>query len=459
MKPRAVTLTIALALSAAAEDNPGGDSIQEALSYSLLHAIAEKRWDAARGFIDQGADINFCHYYGTLIHRAMSHWHWDDMKSLSVIEALVDLGADVNVSCDRHSPLLLARARGQTDIADYLVSQGAAFRSVNMRDRDSQTALHIAATRGSVEGIQFLLKHGADIDATDKDSRTPLHRAIGWGMRLEATKSEEGVRLLLQHGADASNIPLMRAINSIEALEHIVQQGANLDSIQYSDRKWTALHIIAEAQAYSYNDPPEFREHLLKVASVLIDNGASVDIESKQGHLAWFRLIVSSCSMHDEHYKEGVAYRQGIQDMVRVYLKGGADSEELKRVVRHECGWDAGWSAVFHGQPASKLATRGDAGRGFTYSNVSLAETKSLLSGEVGDGFIGEMSNASGRDYSVVKFKISLYGEAGRLVGVATLGFADFRSGETKSFVTTPFLISAEGIQSYRIAYDSGWAD
>lgn len=115
------------------------------------------------------------------------------------------------------------------------------------------------------------------------------------------------------------------------------------------------------------------------------------------------------------------------------------------------------------GQSPSEVraaSKRGEAGRGFTYSNVSLADTKHMLTGATGKGYMGEMTNSSGKDYSLVNFKTSIYGRGGTLIGVVSLTITDFAHGETKSFVTVPFPnsknLSAQAIQSYKIAYDSG---
>ncbi len=59
-----------------------------------------------------------------------------------------------------------------------LIIAGSDINSVN---KDLQTALHIAAKRGHVRGVQTLLELNADVDSTDSMLRTALHYAAHEG--------------------------------------------------------------------------------------------------------------------------------------------------------------------------------------------------------------------------------------------------------------------------------------
>ncbi len=58
-------------------------------------------------------------------------------------------------------------------------------------DNNKDTALHLAAMKGHVSIMQFLLRHGADINGQDKFGATPLHLA-------SITGNAHAVRYLLQ---------------------------------------------------------------------------------------------------------------------------------------------------------------------------------------------------------------------------------------------------------------------
>ncbi len=101
------------------------------------------------------------------------------------------------------TPLHIAAAAYQRDIAEELVSRGA---NVSARNRRGAEPLHYAAdgTPGSPSWnpdaqhavVEFLIGAGANPNAEDKTGVTPLHRAV-------RTRCTSAVRVLLSNGADA----------------------------------------------------------------------------------------------------------------------------------------------------------------------------------------------------------------------------------------------------------------
>ena len=88
---------------------------------------------------------------------------------------------------------------------------------VNQISLFGEYPIHIAATRGSVEELSLLLKHGATLNVSGEHGYTPLHEAVEQG-NLDA------VKWLLENGADrkAKNndgetaIELARLLNESE---------------------------------------------------------------------------------------------------------------------------------------------------------------------------------------------------------------------------------------------------
>ncbi|KAG1954633.1 poly [ADP-ribose] polymerase tankyrase-2-like isoform X1 [Pimephales promelas] len=102
-----------------------------------------------------------------------------------------------NVKCrdtqGRHStPLHLAAGYNNLEVAEYLLQHGA---EVNAQDKGGLIPLHNAASYGHVDVAALLIKYNACVSATDKWAFTPLHEAAQKGRTQLCA-------LLLAHGAD-----------------------------------------------------------------------------------------------------------------------------------------------------------------------------------------------------------------------------------------------------------------
>lgn len=74
--------------------------------------------------------------------------------------------------------------------------------SVNFRDIDGRTALHVAACLGHNDVVQLLLRSGAEVDAMDIWGSTPLADAIYY-------KNNGVIKLLEAHGAKSPMAPML----------------------------------------------------------------------------------------------------------------------------------------------------------------------------------------------------------------------------------------------------------
>jgi ankyrin repeat protein len=68
---------------------------------------------------------------------------------------------------------------------------------LSVKDKDGNTALHLASSEDHFEIVQFLLSKGASLAAKDDLGFTPLHKAV-WKGRIKT------VEILLTKGADVN---------------------------------------------------------------------------------------------------------------------------------------------------------------------------------------------------------------------------------------------------------------
>jgi len=135
--------------------------------------------------------------------------HACEMGRVNVVEALIDLDANIADAQDRDGLSLLhwAAIGGHADVCQMLISVGIA---IDFRDLAGRTALHYAAYGGYVNAMLVLLENKADLNSQDTDGVTSLHWACSKGHM-------DAVKLLIQYSA------------SINSMEHTEDRYTPLD--------------------------------------------------------------------------------------------------------------------------------------------------------------------------------------------------------------------------------------
>ncbi|KAM3868372.1 ankyrin repeat and SOCS box protein 6 [Diretmus argenteus] len=117
-------------------------------------------------------------------------------------EVLLDYGADLNFEdpVSYYNPLHIAVLRNRPGMVKMLVRRGA---DIEKRDRIHESSpLDLASEEAErLPCLLALLDLGADVNARDKNGKTPLLHALAYGDGLTVDNTEN-MRLLLQRGAD-----------------------------------------------------------------------------------------------------------------------------------------------------------------------------------------------------------------------------------------------------------------
>ena len=224
----------------------------------------------------------------------------------------------------RASPLHYAASCGMRDLAEFLIVKHS--QDVNARGFGAEeTPLHVALRCGHADVSQLLLDHGADANAQDNLTRTPIFRAS------EAGLVEVVLVLLGKHGADA-NAQIKEGCSPLEWASEgghsevtriLLEHGAVVDT--QDEYKYTPLHVA----------------HGEEIARLLLKHGADANaldndgrvplhVASEVGRVGTVRVLLEHGVDANAQDASSVtplhlASREGYPECVRLLLENGAD--------------------------------------------------------------------------------------------------------------------------------------
>lgn len=137
------------------------------------------------------------------------------------------------------------------DLLRILVEAGA---TIDKPDRSGVTALMIAANRGYIEMVDFLIKSGSNVNAHTVEGSTPLLMATSGGHRI----NNEMIRYIINAGANINDKvydrirPLLVAIKRSSehedsgrlAVQALIEAGADLDVLDLDNEKPLNIAIL-----------------------------------------------------------------------------------------------------------------------------------------------------------------------------------------------------------------------
>lgn len=173
------------------------------------------------------------------------------------------------MSADISSDILSAAARGDAAQVTVLLSSGA---NVEARDRDGRTPLLLATHGNHVEVARLLIAAGADVNAKDSMSDTPFLYAGAEGRN-------EILKMTLQAGADLASTNRYGGTALIPAAHHghpetvkiLLGTGIKVDHVNRLG--WTAL-----IEAVILSDGGRVHTDIVRL---LVEAGADVNIADR----------------------------------------------------------------------------------------------------------------------------------------------------------------------------------
>ena len=234
----------------------------------------------------------------------------------------------LDASLHEAAPMYFAAFCGFPDVIGKLIREHPEH--VIARGGPLGTALHAASRMNHLKVVQYLLRHGADVNAPGKWGWTPLLFASDWGCI-------EVVRWLIEYGADVNakdeddhqtSLHLAASRGHFEIARTLLKHNADINA--RSKLGETPLHLASEdgyvdivRLLLNHNADTQARDkhqvtalHVasylgnMDVACLLLEHGAEVDAEDKRGRTSY-----------------QIALGNGRDEVVQLLLSHGAESK------------------------------------------------------------------------------------------------------------------------------------
>jgi len=178
-------------------------------------------------------NINYQNDKGeTALFRAIYKKKWD------ILKYLIELGANVNIKDNTNSTVLTALLSSEEvdlDILKYLLSKCKKYLFSTAHDISERTALHIAACKGNLKAVQYLVENKVDLNKQDFRGYTALYQAlINNHFDIVIYLSEQnGIELNIPIKTDENETPLFYAamLKEWDVAKVLLKNGADGSSL------------------------------------------------------------------------------------------------------------------------------------------------------------------------------------------------------------------------------------
>lgn len=210
-------------------------------------------------------------------------------QDLELLESILENGAPLDAHDDcGASPLTTALVGRHFQAAEMLATYGC---GVDHANAALQTSMHVLATYGALDGVQWLLERGAEMETRDAGGNSPLHLAAAYC-------SLQVVEFLLAAGADvnapntseATPLHFAAPNGNCAVVETLIKFGGDLEA-----RDEHGNTPLIDAAFVSQSAAPHFAsgDHTTQYAVVdlLLLHDADVNAVNNDGDSALFGAV------------------------------------------------------------------------------------------------------------------------------------------------------------------------
>ncbi len=227
------------------------------IEYNALHSAARSGHQSILEFLlDNGADVDCAGLPCSPLKVAA------DEGQLEIVKYLLSRGADLN----RGRPVEAAIDKGHEDIARLLLERGVevefTVETDSLPGAAGNSLLHMAANRNLPEIAEMLILVGLDVNAAEGEyDQTPLMAAASTA-NLDLVKRlvEAGARVNAKDRFGVTAVEAAAGSGSLEVVDYLIECGADFDSGDIETP-------IFEAVKYGY----------LELTKLLLEKGANVN--------------------------------------------------------------------------------------------------------------------------------------------------------------------------------------
>ena len=308
-------------------------------TFPIHTAVRHGRVDCLKILLEHGANVNSADSLGC------TPLHWAALRRKPLLMSiLLEHGAIVNLDDPAaFQPQLLAPDPGWSPIhvsvegygyetVQILLQQGAK----QIRKWDSRTPLHTAIRLQRDDLVPLLVENGADLNAADASSQTPIEFALSSGREDVANL----IREIAQHDA-ACAMEARRIFDAKSALE----SGQQIPTGNFAtEKKSVPLHVNVQGEEEEIHEQAQKVRHLEGEVAVGVESNELLEkLQQMQTAQNEQGTSVPASAQQPEKKKEEEVDEENLDDMLnQMAADAGSDDEENLDDMLNQMAADAG---------------------------------------------------------------------------------------------------------------------